>query len=209
MLTVASNIKEFSNFRILKYFSNESDFLFHSAAPFFLLEPFPSAFSPQLSYPPQRDIPRLPNAAVRQPMAGCPAAPALLPSHPPAPSLPAAGSLALWTEHSREELLQKPWNATLRVYFKAALNCKQSAIDFKHRRFFAAPASRVSTPGLCNSICNSARNRQKDQQLSISSITLHHFCVNMVCLLAYTDPKLLPPLFNSYLTAKLKRYSRC
>lgn len=50
--------------------------------------------------------------------------PKLLTSHPPALSLPASGSLALWTEHSKKELLQNSWNEALRVCFKAILRCK-------------------------------------------------------------------------------------
>lgn len=107
-------------------------------------------------------------------------------------------------EDSREELLQKPWNATLRINFKAAFNCKQSATDFKCDFVAAAAASHISTSGMCSSVCISERSSQKDQQLSITSIIHHCFYVNMVWPLAHTDPKLFLLLFTSYLTAELR-----
>ena len=209
MLTVAGNIKEFSNFRILKYFSNESGFLFHSDAPFFLVEPFPSAFSPQLSYPSQADVPRLRSAAAHQPMAGGPAAPTLLPSRPPAPSLPARAFLALWTQHRREKLLQKPWNATLRLYFKAALNCKQSAIDFKHHDFFCCCCFAYFNTWTMQFYLHLCKEQRKRPTIVNYFKHTSPFLCERGLPLAHTTPKLLLSLFRSHLTAELKRYSRC
>lgn len=48
----------------------------------FLLEPFPSAFPLQLSYPPQRAVPQQPSTDVHQLMASCP------PAQPPSGSIP-------------------------------------------------------------------------------------------------------------------------
>lgn len=91
MPAVDSSIKEFSNFGILKYFCNESDFFFHSAIPFcsyysLSLLPLPCSFHIL-----HKEL--------------CPSSPAqlsvsswqavLLPSHPLAPSVPAGGSLPL------------------------------------------------------------------------------------------------------------------
>lgn len=125
------------------------------------------------------------------------------PAQPPSGSIPSCGKIP-GTFNRTQELMQKPWNATLKLYFKVALNCKQSAIDFKHWFFCCCfPYFNTWTVQLYLHLCK--EHKKKDQQLSITSISLHRFCVNMVWPLAYTDPKLPPSLFNLYLTAELKK----